>query len=163
MVNGSFTGATSGSFSVASSIEGEAEYLSSSHVSWLARATVSLESSSGQFKYVYMGLGSRYYFFSRGSSLNSNADGISLEVTPRWRYYGEVMLGLSQVQVKEVTSVLVAQATLLEYGAGLGTIYQIARNVGIEGSIGLSKGFPVSSVSVDSLIIRALVGVAYSF
>ncbi|MGZ3723172.1 MAG: hypothetical protein ACXVA9_09590 [Bdellovibrionales bacterium] len=163
LVNGSFTGAVDGGFSVSTSLEGEGEYLYSSRLSTLARATVSLEGSSGQFKYIYMGLGQRYYLFSRNGAIESNHDGISIEINPRVRYYIEALLGLSQVQVKAVTSTLVAQSTLLEYGGGLGAIYQISKGIGLEGSVGVSKGFAVSSVAVDSLIIRALVGVVSTF
>lgn len=163
MVNGTFTGIVSGGFSVSTSIEGEGEYLYSSHISLFSRATVALEPSSGQFKYIYMGLGQRYYFLSRGNSLESNYDGMYVEIVPRMRYFADWQLGLSQIQVKAETATLVAQATLLEYGVGLGAIYQVARNIGIEGSLGVSKGIAMSSVSVDSLIIRGLAGVVSSF
>jgi hypothetical protein len=163
VVNGTFTGSADGSFNVPSSIEGEGEYLYGNRFSSFARATLSLESSSGQFKYIFMGLGQRYYLFSRSGAIESDHEGVLVEIRPRMRYFIEGVLGISQVQIKAVTSTLIAQSTLLEYGAGAGLIYQISKTIGIEGNLGIAKGFAVSSVSVDALIVRGLLGVAVIF
>ena len=52
MVQGSFTGADTGEFSVVSSLELEGEYFTSSRASILARATISLDQESGQLHHV---------------------------------------------------------------------------------------------------------------
>lgn len=163
MVNGTFTGAVSGDFSVATSIEGEGEYVYSSRLSLFSRATVALEAGTGQFKYIYMGLGHRYYFFSRSGYLEESNNGLVVSITPRIRYFAEGLLGLSQVQVRAVTDTLVAQSTLLEYGGGAGVIYQLSKSLGVEGTMGVSKGFAVSSVAVDTLIIRGFIGLVSTF
>jgi hypothetical protein len=163
MVNGSFSGIASGAFNVATSTEGEAEYLYSSHMSFFSAATVALEPSTGAFRYTYMGIGQKFYFWSRSGRLNSNEDGVYVEIQPKWRYFANYSLGLSQIQVQEVTSTLTVQSTVLEYGAGAGMIYQFTKDVGIELVLNVSKGVAMSSVAVDSTIMRALLGVAISF
>lgn len=160
VVQGSFTGADSGEFSVVSSLELEGEVFTSSRASILAKATVSLDQQSGQFKYVYMGLGQRFYLLSRGRPVETYQEGVFASQRPNFRFFVEYGLGLAQIQVRSVTESLSVQSTVVELGGGGGTIYQISQNFGISFNLIWSKGFSVSSVSVDSTVIRGMIGVS---
>ena len=163
MVQGAFSGAESGDFSVATSLELEAEYFTSSRASVLAKATVSLDQESGQFKYVFMGIGQRFYLWSRGRPIETYSEGIFASQRPKFRFFAEYGLGLAQIQVRSVTDSLSVQSTVVELGAGGGVIYQISRNFGVSLTGMWSKGFAVSSVPVDSTVIRGMLGVAGYF
>lgn len=163
LVQGQFSGAEEGSFSIASSLELEGEYFVGTKSSLLARATVSLDQASGQFKYIYMGLGQRFYLFSRGRPSESSGDGVYFSQRPKLRYFLEYGVGLAQVQVRSLTQSLSVQSTIVELGLGGGGIYQFSNSFGISLNIMGAKGFSVSSVSVDSTIIRGMIGVVGYF
>ncbi|MEM7647057.1 MAG: hypothetical protein AAF203_09115 [Pseudomonadota bacterium] len=159
IVQGEFSGASSGEFSVLSSLELEGEYFLSGRSSILAKATISLDQESGQFKYVYMGLGQRFYLWSRGRPVETYSEGVFASHQPKLRLFGEYGIGLAQIQIQSVTDVLSVQSTVVELGIGGGAIYQISKNFGISFNLMGSKGFSISSVSVDSTVIRGLIGV----
>ncbi len=163
LVQGSFSGAEEGSFSIASSLELEGEYFVGTKSSLLARATVSLDQSSGQFKYIYMGIGQRFYLFSRGRPSESSGDGVYFSQRPKLRYFLEYGLGLAQVQVRSLTQSLSVQSTIVELGLGGGAIYQFSNSFGVSLNLMGAKGYSVSSVSVDSTIIRGMIGVVGYF
>jgi hypothetical protein len=162
VVNGTFSGAETGEFSVMSSLEGEFEYFYGSRGSMLAKATLSLDPATGQYKYLHMGLGQRFYLFSRGRPIEGYSGGISASIRPKMRYFVDWGLGLSQIQVRALTSSISVQTTSLELGLGGGAIYQLSQSFGIGLNAGWSRGISMSSVAVDSTIIRVMVGaVAY--
>lgn len=163
MVSGSFTGVESGSFSVPLSLEGEGEYIYTPKNSALIRTTISLEPDSGQFKYVYMGLGQKFYLLSRIAPLETMEGGNLIKILPNKLYYINYDVGLSQIQVKKVTDSLTVESTLVEFGLSGGLVWKISQRVGFVASLGFSKGFPVSPVSVDSTIIRATIGLSSFF
>ncbi len=163
MVQGRFTGADSGRFAVSSSLELEGEFFTSNRGSLLARATISLDPSSGQFKYIYMGLGQRFYLWSRGRPVEGYYESIYTSTRPKFRFFVEYGIGLAQIQVRSVTDSLSVQSTVVELGGGGGTIYQFSRNFGVSLNLMWSQGFAVSSVAIDSNVIRGMVGITGYF
>lgn len=162
-VSGTFTGAAEGDFSVVTSLELEGEYIYSGQTSLLARATVALDQEIEEFAYLHMGLGQRFYLWSRARAIESNAEGAFVSYNPKFRVFGEYTVGLAQVVVTKRTDVLVTQSTLIELGIGGGAIYQVSKNFGVSFTGMWSKGFAISSVNVDSTVIRGLLGVTLYF
>lgn len=158
MVMGSFTGASAGSFSVPTSMEGVVKFGQSPTTAQVVKGTFSLESETGKVKYLYSGGGQRYYLYSRFKGVDINTDDYSIRVMPRIQYYVGWDLGLAQIQVSEVSVVAGVSATVLEYGGMAGLTYKVTEKIGAEVILSMSKGLSISSVQVDSTVIRLLLG-----
>lgn len=168
LVSGSFAGSSatetvSGDFSSPTSMDAEFEYFLSTVSAVFNRLTLVADSSSGSLSYLYMGVGYKKYLFSNGRTLENLSGDFSYSIVPTWRYYVQGEVGLSEVEVERVTSTLETTATLLEFGGSAGVIRQMSSNFGLEGNFGVSNGLPISSVSVNSLVIRAMVGLTFFF
>ncbi len=168
MVSGSFVGSTSvgdvtGNFSTIMALDLEGEYHQSSKKSLISQTTLAMDDSSGALNYVYLGFGQKYYFNSRGNPLNNWTDNVSLTVTPRIRYFANWDLGISRVLIEKKTESLSSQADLLDYGVSGGLIRSFGKNWGVEAQLGYSCGFPISSIAIESSVIKVLIGVTSYF
>lgn len=159
VINGSYLGADSGDIEMASTMDLSAEVITSSRESYVARSSISLDPETAIIRYLYAGMGRRFYLFSR-TQTQGFADGShKISVQPKVQYFVTGELGVSQVVIRQVTPALSIQSTSIEYGGSLGMIYPVSKTVGVFASGGLGKGIGISSVAVDSTIFKAMVGI----
>lgn len=160
LISGSFSGAEEGSFTSFASFEGGGELHKGSDSSVFVRATLSADPTEGKIKYFYGGFGQKYYLWGPGLKTRDISEGDLVEVTPKSRYFVNWDLGLAEVRVRDVTSSLSVQSTIVDFGGGAGYIMQRG-SLGIEFYFGATKGISISSVAIDSLILRMMFGVTY--
>lgn len=158
IVSGEFTGQIGGSFIVPVSLEAEGEFIWTPKMTFLGKLTLSVEPGTGQVKYIYMGVGQRIYLYSHSGPYESFGKGNFISVTPKMHYFVGWDAGISQVQIESKTSSLGASGTMLDFGGTGGTKYFLTKDLAIEGIFGISKGLGISSVRVDALVMRAMVG-----
>lgn len=162
MVSGSFSGLNiSGSFSVPMSIDVGYEVFSSAKKSTIFRGILSNDLTTSTIAYSYVGVGRRFYFNSTGMGFESSDDFNQISIIPKRRYYAGIELGSSQVMVKQFGPTLQTQSSLIDFGANVGTIFQVSRTVGIDAQLGLGFGYGFSAVSVSGTITKFLLGVTY--
>ena len=168
LIQGNFSGSTSegevsGDFSAVTSMDLEFEYFADNQSSYVTRATILGDQSTGELSYFYMGLGYKRYIFSQGRYLESLGDELTFSIVPKWRYYVQGDVGLANVKIEQVTESLSAEANLVELGGSGGVIYQMTKSTGIEAIVGVSSGVPISSIAVSSLVIKVLIGATAYF
>jgi len=162
MVKGSFTGAETGEFSNMTSFDGEAEYLWTAKASFSARAIFTVDPESAQVQYMYAGGGQRFYIFSRASGAEATWGFDTVTIKPKLRYFVGWDLGMAQVLLQRVTESLSVQSAVLEYGGTAGLIYQLTSGLGMEIAGGVSKGIGISTVAVDTTILKLLIGLTFN-
>ena len=159
-VSGSFTGAEDGSFTSFASFEGGGELHKGSDRSVFVRASISMDPTEGKVKYFYGGFGQKFYLWGPGLKSSDVTEGDVISVIPQSRYFVNWDLGMAEVRVRDVTSSLSVQSTIIDFGGGFGYIKQQG-DLGIQAYIGMTKGISISSVAVDSTILRLMFGVTY--
>lgn len=165
LLSASFSGSdsTDGSFSIPNAFDVEMEFFTSTRNAFIVRTTMAMDFSESKVRYTYGGGGQRYYFANPGLPARAFERGDAVIATPKIRYYAGYEVGIAQVLVLEFGPVLSTFSTVLEVGGNTGAIYQIGKNFGIEGQLGLGYGFGFSSVTVSGLVIRTFIGGSYSF
>ena len=158
VLNGSYFGAQNGNISLASTIDLSAELVTSSRDSFFARSSMSLDPQTAIIRYLYAGVGQRFYLFSRSNRQPFEIGTSKLEVIPKMQYFVSGEAGVSQNVIQQLTSSLSVQSTSIEYGIGLGMTYPWSDGIGLTVSGGIGKGIGISAVAVDSTIIRAMLG-----
>lgn len=161
IVDGSFSGATSGSFSLVASVDGEAEYLHSYTESIVAHLTMAVDPALGNVRYFFAGGGQRFYVFSLSHPLQAANQGDALSISTQRQYFFGWDAGFSMVNVINLSSSLGSNATLMEAGGYVGLAIPLYRQLKIQGSVGISQGIGVSSVAVNGTIIKGMLGVTF--
>lgn len=162
-ISGKFSGASNGDFSVKIPLDFAYEYFTGSRSSWLVRTILANDSSQGRVAYAYSGFGFRGYFRSRGPRVDSGMGGESIQISPNRRYYYGLDLGISQVLLKVVGSVLEIRTAMIDFGPNLGVIQQVSKNVGVELHFGYTMGMGFSSVTASGSTLRTMLGVSYYY
>lgn len=159
LINGSYLGLDSGQIAMASTVDVGAEVVTSTRDSYTARSSMSLDPESAIIRYLYAGIGRRFYFLSHSSRQPFRSGNSKLEVLPRIQYFFSGEAGVGQAVIKQVTPSLSIQSTSIEYGGGVGIIYPLGNGIGFLGTLGVSKGIGISSVAVDSTVFKAMLGI----
>lgn len=118
---------------------------------------------TGKMNYFNIGAGIRYYLQPNAMAYSLVEGGLWLNHVPKWRAYIGTEVNLSQVLVKNVTELLTISPAVLEGGGHLGCIYQVSPLLGLEGQVGLSVGYSLSTVSLFATGVRIQGGVSYFF
>lgn len=163
MINGSYAGATSNTFSISQSLNLEYEIFYNTRMSYVARAQIAIDPTTGKMVYYGGFLGSRYYFKSTGMIFDNTTQDITFRSIPKWRFYMGWDVGIAQVVVAEVGPSLTALSTMLDFGGHVGSIYQLGKTWGIDVQLGYSYGYGFSTVSVTGTAMKLWVGGVYYF
>ena len=162
-IYGDYRGPTSGNFFVPTMLDLETEWFITSKRSLVLRFMMAVDVESAKNYYTYAGSGMRFSLDTHGTLVEESEKNFSISSIPRWRTYWGWDLGFSQVLVKSLGSVLQVVSTLADFGACVGTVYQIDRRVGLEAQLSGSFGYGFSSVSVLGQSLRLVVGATYYF
>ncbi len=162
-ISGSFSGPTDGEFSVMLPLDFAYEHFLGPRSSWLVRTILAHDSSEGRTAYAYSGVGFRGYFWSRGPRVESGIGGESIQIQPKRRYYYGLDLGISQVLLKSVGSVLEIRTSMIDFGPNAGVIQQISKNIGLELHLGYTMGLGFSSVTASGNTLRTMLGISYYY
>jgi hypothetical protein len=127
------------------------------------RFTVAPDLTKNKVHYTYAGIGQRFYIDTKGMMVDEAEHDLSVTSLPRWRFSVGWDLGLSEITVTSVTSVLDIVASLYDLGVSSSLSYRLTDRLNLEGNLGASFGYGFSSVSVNVLIYRGTVGVNYFF
>ncbi len=163
LVNAAYTGPESGSVSIPMAMHFEYELIRSATSSYTFDNTIAIDSQDSKTKYYGTHIGGRYYFSSSNLNYSDVGEGTSISIIPKWRFYYGWNLGVAQVVVRSLGTVLDAISTILEYGGHVGSIYQVGKSWGVESKFSYMMGNGFSSVSVDSTVIQLSFGGAYYF
>jgi len=163
IINGTYAGATSNSFSISQSLNMEYEVFYNTNTAYVARAQVAIDPTTGKMVYYGGFLGQRHYFKSTGMIFDHATQDTTIRSIPKWRFYGGWDVGISQVVVAEVGPALTALSTMLDFGGHVGTIYQLGKTWGLDMQFGYSYGYGFSTVSVTGTAIKLWFGGAYYF
>lgn len=162
-ISGSFSGPTDGEFSVTLPLDFAYEHFLGPRSSWLVRTILAHDSSEGRTAYAYSGIGFRGYFWSRGPRVESGIGGESIQIQPNRRYYYGLDLGISQVLLKSVGSVLEIRTSMIDFGPQVGVIQQMSKNIGLELHLGYTMGMGFSSVTASGNTMRTMLGLSYYY
>jgi hypothetical protein len=157
------TGATTSGFTVAPSFDFEYEIFYSERKSYAFRGTLAIDFATSVTRYIYGGAGQRFYLNSRGSPLEFSSSELSINVLPKIRYFIGWEIGVSQAVVNIFTSSLQTVTTALDGGGIAGAMYQISKDVAIEGSMTVSYAFGFSSVGAAGTVAKGFLGGIYAF
>ena len=163
LVDGTFSGAEIGGFSIPTAVEAEGELLRSPYTTITGKVNIGVLPSTGEIKYLLMSAGMRYYFWSRSSPFENIEADFSISRNPKNKYYFGWNVGISQVNIKTVTESLTAQATLIEIAGSAGFVRMINKKIGIEVFLELGKGLAISSIAIDSLVVKAMMGLNFYY
>lgn len=158
VLNGSYLGAQSGQITLASTVDLSAEMVTSSRDSFVARSAMSLDPETAIIRYLYAGIGQRFYLGSRANRQSFEIGNSKIEITPKTQYFVSGEAGVSQIVIQQLTSSLSVQSTSIEYGIGFGMNYPWSDGLGLTISGGIGKGIGISAVAVDSTIMRVMLG-----
>lgn len=158
MVNGTFGGAETGEFSVVTGVDAEAEYADDARHSLLVRSIITVEPETSIIRYMYAGLGSKYYFFSRSRDYELRSGFDKVYVATKSKYYLGWEFGAAQLTIDQLTSSLSIQSTLLEGGLTAGWIYKLSTNIGLQVNGSFSRGFGISTVAVNGTVVKFTFG-----
>lgn len=166
MLQGTYRGASSlvsGSIQVMTSLDFDVEAFSTPSQSFFLRGNLTHDLSTNRMPYAYIGTGTRYYFGRAGFPLDRTDQTSRVALMPKSRFFVGGDLGVSQVVTRVFNEALSSQATMLDFGAHAGWIYQMGHKVGLEVLGGYSMGMGFSTVSANGTILRAMVGFSYLF
>ncbi|MES2964467.1 MAG: hypothetical protein V4760_11285 [Bdellovibrionota bacterium] len=151
-----------GTYASGNTFDFSIEYLPKKSVTYLLRQQLSFDTVTSSIRYLYTGLGSRFY---KGPASRTEAaeTGSTFSSLPRWRYYASWDAGVSQMLVHSLTNVFGTTVTLVEFYVGLGTIYQVTRDFGLEIQGEYGNGFGFSNVSASTQTTKILLGATLFF
>jgi hypothetical protein len=150
-------GIVTGNYNSGSTFDLSIEYLPKKSISYLTRVQLSFDTESTTIRYLYAGLGSRFYFGQAARSEVSES-GSSIASLPKWRYYASWDGAIAQMLVYSLSPSVGSTVSVLEFSGGLGTIYQISKDVGLEASAEYGNGFGFTGVSATTQTMKVLVG-----
>lgn len=160
---GTSVGSEGGAFSVMPSFDAEYERFVSDQKSFLYRGTLALEMATTVTRYLYFGVGQRYYVNSRGSALRAITPDVTVTVQPNFRYYFGWDAGMSQIVVNVLTASLQSFTTAVDLGGVGGAIYQISENIGLEAQMAVSYAYGFSSVPATGMVMKGFGGLTYYY
>jgi hypothetical protein len=155
----SYTGAFRGKLDLGSTLALTGEVLTDNSSSLISQGIISLDANSAIMKYMYAGIGRRFYFYSNPTELALNLDQTKIIIKPIRQFFMTIEAGLGQVNVYSLTSSLSSIATVFEYGASVGMNHPVSKHIGLFGTLGISKGYGFSSVTIDSTATKMLLGI----
>jgi hypothetical protein len=156
-------GVTNGTFTSDVSLQVELFKYDSSRQASVLRALLSNESGLGQTRYFGVGGGQRF-FFTDALSGDLQASDTFVSIQPTWSFYYGWDVNLAQFLVLPLSDTLATYATMVDIGGSVGARRMLGKNYSIDAMVGYSFGYSISSsVSVTASIIRAFVGIGYSF
>ncbi len=158
MVNGTFGGAETGEFSVVTGVDAEAEYADDARHSLIVRSIITVEPETSIIRYMYAGLGSKYYFLSRSRDYELRSGFDKVNVATKNRYYLGWEFGAAQLTIDQLTSSLSIQSTLLEGGITAGWTHKLSTNIGMQVNGSFSRGFGISTVAVNGTVVKLTIG-----
>lgn len=158
MVNGTFQGAESGEFSVITGVDAEAEYAGNARESLIVRSIITVEPETSVIRYMYAGLGKRYYLSSRSRDYELRTGFDKVTVLSRNKYYVGWDFGVAQLTINQLTDSLSIQSTLFEGGVTVGWTYKMSSGTGFQLNTSLSRGFGISTVAVNGTVIKFTMG-----
>ena len=162
-LNGSYDGTFEGDFEVSNTFDLEYEAFVSNTGSVAFRFIQALATPSSKPFYTYAGSGFRYYFFSKGVFTEQSGNGFSYSASPKFRFYGGVDVGISQVIVKTFGANVQSVANMSDAGVNLGAIYQVLGRLGVEAHVGATWGYGISSTPTNGNTQRFFLGASYYF
>lgn len=151
------------SFSVMPTFDVEYERYLNIRSSYVLKGVFAMDLATSIVKYYYAGVGQRFYFGSLGTAVVADSPGISVVSQPKMRYYIGYDVGISQTVIKSFTSSLQVFTSMVDIGGTVGFIYQMTKNMGIEGLGGVSYGYGFSSVAISGLFMKGFFGMTYYF
>jgi hypothetical protein len=163
-ISGSFSGASSGDFSVPSALNTEIEFIYDPKLSLILRNIIAFDATTSKNVYSLTSIGQRNYW--RGSNLPleiNDKNGNKYTFRPKQRFYFGWDVGVSQAVITSLGPVLDAVSTMFDFGVNTGFIHQLGDNWGLEAQLGYTQTFGFSSVSVNGSTMRLLVGVAFYY
>lgn len=114
-------------------------------------------------EYYFAGVGTRYFFGSKGLPVEGDSAGVTINVSSPWRHFIGWDAGISQMIVKSFGQAVQINSSMFDAGAYVGTVYQFDNRIGAIGLAGMSVGYGFSSVAVLSTNYRMMTGLSYLF
>ncbi len=161
LLNESYTGPYTGAVSLSNAVDMEYERFLSQVSSFIIRGFFGYNLNISKLSYASVEVGTRAYIFSSGLSYSNTKSPVFVSMTPQWRYYAGINIGVSQVIVNSYGSVLDVHSALFEVCPNFGVIYQLTSTLGLELSGGYTVGFGFSTISVSATGHRAVMGLVY--
>lgn len=161
LIIGSYEGIVAGLLDYVTLVDFEYENVMNNKYSYFIRSTFVFDIDKTLMAYRYVGGGTKYYFFSKGLSFDTEFKGTRVKVTPRFRFYMGVEFGLSQVLLRTVGSHLRIDSSTYDYGGNLGIIWNYTDKIAFEFSTTaqISTGF--SSISTGGAVFKNFAGLVY--
>jgi hypothetical protein len=164
LLSTSFTvpGVVTGTYSSGNTFDFSIEYLPKKSVTYLIRQQLSFDTITSSIRYLYTGLGSRFYK-GPAARMEATETGSTFSSIPRWRYFASWDAGVSQMLAHSLTNVFGTTVTLVEFYVGLGLIYQATKDFGLEAQAEYGNGFGFSNVSASTQTTKILIGASLFF
>ena len=156
-----YDGVVSGTVENYNMIDLEYEYLFSNKSSYYFRTSEAFDIEKSIFTYSYFGLGMKYYFSSRGLYFE-DIDGADIIISsPKWRYYYGWEIGVAHVVLQTIGEFLQINTSSYDYGATVGTIYNLTNKLGLEFNLTTQFSTGFTSISTGAVVAKGTVGLTY--
>lgn len=163
MVSGNYSGPAQTSFSVPQAINFEYEFLNSNKSTNYIRSLMAFDANKGRLVYFLNSFGFRQYANSNAKLYSFSRNGESFSLAPKVRYFYGADVGISQVVVQTLGTVLQATSTMFDLGAHIGASYHLKPNWAFEIVGGYSYGYGFSTVAVTGTTMRIMFGGSYYY
>jgi len=157
------TTSSGGSFMAMPSLDVEYQIFNSSKSSYCFRMVLSPDMASGKVKYLYGGVGQRFYLSSQGLAWSVSEKNVSFKMSPGIRYFVGWDAGLAQITVLERGTVLQVGSTLVDVGVSGGATYQMGDSFGLNAGATAAFGYGFSNVAVTAILFKVFFGGNYFF
>lgn len=162
-ISGSYKGPVQSTFSVPQAINFEYEFLHNNKTTNYIRSLMAFDANQGRLVYFLNSFGVRQYFNSNAKAYSFAKDGESFSLAPKMRYFYGADVGISQVVVQTLGTVLQATSTMFDLGVHTGFSYHIQPRWALEVVVGYSYGYGFSTVAVTGSTTRMMVGGSYYY
>lgn len=162
-VTGSYAGPVASTFQALQSLNFEYEFLKSNKTTNYIRSLMAFDGTKGRLMYFLNAFGVRNYFNSSSKYHRFNKEGESYTYFPRYRFFYGADVGISQVVVQELGTVLQATSTMIDIGGHIGASYHVRPQWALEFIGGYSYGYGFSTVAVTGTTMRIMVGGSYYY
>ncbi|MCB0350321.1 MAG: hypothetical protein KDD38_04000 [Bdellovibrionales bacterium] len=164
LMTGSYNGTFQGTWEVSNAFDLEYELFVANDGAMLFRLMQGIDTPDSRPFYTFGGVGFRHYFRSGKGSFSEQEDsGMFISTRPRIRFYAGIDAGISQVIVKSFGPNVQSVANMLDININVGAIYQINDSFGLEGHLGYSGGYGISSTPTNGNTQRYFLGGTYFF
>jgi hypothetical protein len=151
-----------GTYSSSNTFDLTLEYLPKKSTSYFVHQQISFDTETSAVRYLYTGLGARFYW-GPAERMQSSESGLSISSEPKWRPFASWEAGVSQMLLNSISPVFGTTATFLEFYVGLGTIYQVSKNFGIETQAEFGNGFGIGNQPASSTTTKFYLGGTLSY